>query len=130
VSVSIAGGSGGQTVADDPHDERRTPIMRAVALPPHMAWVPIDLWKVAGIAALFAGVAPGIPDGFTGEVYPEYMVATLAVLWPVFAYWYRRDPHVVNVWKARLAGRPVAPARGTSNVAQPRRQPGRLRFIA
>ena len=110
-------------------DPRRTPIVRALAIPPHMAWVPIGLWKVAGGAAIFAGVAPGLVD-MSGEVYPELMVLVLAILWPLFAMAYKRDPHVVNVWRLRLAGKPVAPMRGTTNIAIPRRRQGRIRLVA
>lgn len=108
-------------------EPQRTPILRAIAIPPHMVWVPMDLWKVALGLALAAAVLPGLVTG-SGEVRPEFMVAVLAVLWPLFAYAYRKDPHVVNLWKTWLAGKPVAPLRGTTNLVRARRRSGFLMF--
>ncbi|MBL0930169.1 MAG: hypothetical protein IBJ15_08635 [Alphaproteobacteria bacterium] len=105
----------------------RWPILRAVAIPPHLLWVPLGLWKVILGSAFGIAVLPGMFDG-SGEVRPELTIAVMVVLWPICAYAYRRDPHVTSVWTIRLKGQPVPAARGTVNVARPVRRAGRIRF--
>lgn len=82
-----------------------TPIASAVAYPFHCLWVPWELWIVNATLSSVVGVAIGFADG-TG-VRTELTAVMAIVTHLVFARAFRRNRHVVQVWRARFD--PTAP---------------------
>ncbi len=86
-----------------------TPVFSAVAYPGHVLWVPLELWIVNVVGSTIVGLAVGVSDG-TG-IRTELTAVVGIAVHLFFARAYRRDRHVVNVWRARFGSGPMAPRR-------------------
>ncbi|AWJ94361.1 hypothetical protein Sp245p_31385 (plasmid) [Azospirillum baldaniorum] len=86
-----------------------TPVYTAVAYPLHMLWVPLQLWCLNIVVGTVAGVAVGLADG---TLVRTELTAVLCIgMHLYFARCFRRDRHIVAVWRARFDPRaPMSPA--------------------
>lgn len=82
------------------------PTLLAVATPPHMLYVPWQLWGV-NLGVLLGGGALG-GAVFGGGLRLEFSLPVALGLHAWFTIRYRRDPHLWGVWRTRLMGRPIA----------------------
>ena len=82
------------------------PTLLAVATPPHLLYVPWQLWGVNLALLLGGGAAVGAFLG--GGLRLEFPLPAVLILHGYFALRYRRDPHLWGVLRCRVAARPVA----------------------
>ncbi len=92
-----------------------TPIMGAVAYPPHLLYVPPELWGIAIIAGSTIGMLAGV-IGNTG-VRADLAFLVAAPMLVYFGIRFRRDKHVAKRWLAKyLRGLPRPPIFRTLNL--------------
>lgn len=99
--------------------KERTPILSAVAYPPHLAYVPLQLWIVNFLLASSLGFWVGMPRG--DGIRVDVTLAAAIIQHIFFMIKYRRDRHIWKVWRARFwAGEPFPAWRGTMNLLRRR----------
>ena len=106
--------------------EPATPILAAVAYPPHLLYVPPPLWGVlCGVSAICA-ILIGIVTGEGPRVDAAFAVFFPLFIWVAFKY--RKDRHIWKRWSMKyVLGAPVPPYRGTVNLLSARLK-GKNRF--
>lgn len=99
------------------------PTLLSVATPPHMLYVPWQLWAVS--LGLLMGLGGLVGGAIGGGLRLEFALPVILPLHAWFAWRYRRDPHVWGVWRARFTAKPVPGLFGRRHRFG---LPGRIRF--
>ncbi len=103
-----------------------TPVIPAVHYPGHFFYVPLELWGLATAGALTATLFFGIATGTGMQVF--IFLPTWAALLVAFGIAYRRDRHVVALWRIRFVRGHPHPARVRPEGAFWRRR-GHQRYV-
>lgn len=112
-----------------------TPTLPAVAQPPHLFGVPMGGWLLAMLGACVAAsmgtiLLPLVTDR---TLALELFLSVGIGLWIRCFLAYRRDPHIIAVWRALYVDAKPWPPRRTgrrkSILAGRLRGPGTIRFV-
>jgi len=99
--------------------KEKTPILGAVAYPPHLLYVPPQLWAVNVVLASTVGFWAGVPSG--DGIRVDVTLGAAMVLHLFFLMRFRRDRHVWKVWMAKYWRSSSLPARSrTANLLRRR----------